>query len=67
MAEVRGEEIAMIFQDPLSSLDPVFTIGRQIVETIRSRRRIPLREAARRAEELLALTGILSPRECMKN
>ena len=67
MAEVRGEEIAMIFQDPLSSLDPVFTIGRQIVETIRSRRRIPLREAARRAEELLALTGIPSPGECMRN
>ena len=61
MAQVRGREAAMIFQDPMTSLDPVFTVGRQIAETIRG---VPAREARRRAEELLALTG-LAP-DCMR-
>lgn len=67
MPEIRGGRIAMIFQDPLSALDPVFTIGSQIVETIRRHDRVSDREAALRAEELLALTGIPSPGERMKS
>ena len=57
----------MIFQDPLSALDPVFTVGRQIVETMRRHQRISTGKAVLRAEELLALTGIASPSRCMRS
>jgi peptide/nickel transport system permease protein len=67
MSEVRGMGISMVFQDPLGSLDPVFTVGSQIVETIRRHRRVTADEAARDAERLLALTGIPSPKERMKS
>ncbi len=67
MPEIRGGRIAMIFQDPLSALDPVFTVGSQIVETIRRHGGVSGREAALRAEELLALTGIPSPGDRMKS
>ncbi|MDF2719674.1 MAG: hypothetical protein K0R28_6599 [Paenibacillus sp.] len=61
MRDIRGNDISMIFQDPLSSLNPVYTIGDQIAETIRLHRRTGKKEAYRRAVDLLRLTGIPAP------
>ena len=55
---VRGNEISMIFQEPLTSLNPVHTVGAQIVEAITYHERIGRKAALARAEELLALVGI---------
>lgn len=57
-ASVRGREIAMVFQDSLTALDPVFTIGSQIVETIRAHLNVSKREARDRALKLLDEVGI---------
>ena len=61
MREIRGAEIAMIFQEPMTSLNPVLTVGEQIVETIRYHERIGAQAAARRALDLLDQVGIPSP------
>ncbi|MGY4654408.1 ABC transporter ATP-binding protein [Mycobacterium sp. URHB0021] len=58
---VRGEQIAMIFQDPMSSLNPVYRIGDQIVEMIRAHREVSKAEARSRAVELLRTVGIPNP------
>ncbi len=58
MRGVRGNEIGMVFQEPMTSLNPVFTIGHQIVETIRAHKDLDKQSAARRAVELLELVGI---------
>ncbi len=58
LRRVRGTRIAMIFQDPLSSLNPVLTIGRQITETLETHRGMSRGAAGRRAGELLELVGI---------
>jgi oligopeptide/dipeptide ABC transporter ATP-binding protein len=58
---VRGKRIAMIFQDPLSSLNPVHKIGDQIVEMLRSHQDISKKAAASRAVELLDMVGIPQP------
>jgi oligopeptide/dipeptide ABC transporter ATP-binding protein len=58
MYEVRGREIAMIFQDPMTSLNPVYTIGDQIVEAIQAHYEISQREAKRRAIDLLRQVGL---------
>jgi oligopeptide/dipeptide ABC transporter ATP-binding protein len=55
---VRGERVAMVFQDPMSSFNPVQRIGSQIVEAIRAHRDVPKREARARAVELLDAVGI---------
>src|ERR671932_1112288 len=55
---IRGGEIALIFQEPMTSFSPVHTIGNQIVEAIRLHRRLNKREARDRAIELLRLVGI---------
>ena len=62
MRQVRGDEIAMIFQDPMSSLDPLYSVGHQVVEAIRLHRRISKRAARERAIELLDQVGIPDPR-----
>jgi peptide/nickel transport system ATP-binding protein len=61
MRSVRGAEIAMIFQDPMTSLNPVYKIGWQIEEQLHAHERIARRAARARAIELLAAVGIPSP------
>ncbi len=58
---VRGNRVSMVFQEPMTSLNPVYTVGNQIVEAIRLHRRVSGREARERAIELLELVGIPSP------
>ncbi len=61
MRKIRGAEIAMIFQEPMSSLNPVLTIGRQITETLEAHHPVSREEAKRRALDLLRLVGIPDP------
>ncbi len=63
MRSIRGKEIAMIFQDPMTSLNPVLTIGRQIEQVLRQHTDLSNRAAAERAVELLAEVGIADPRQ----
>jgi oligopeptide/dipeptide ABC transporter ATP-binding protein len=66
MSKVRGKSISMIFQDPMSALDPVFTCGSQIVEAIRSHEKVSRKEAADKAKELLKQVGIPHPDTVMR-
>ena len=59
--KLRGDRISMIFQEPMSSLNPIYTIGGQIIEAIRVHRKIGRREAARRALDLLKKVQIPDP------
>ncbi|MEA2291947.1 MAG: peptide/nickel transport system ATP-binding protein [Solirubrobacteraceae bacterium] len=59
---IRGDDIAMIFQDPLSSLHPFYKVGNQIVEAIRAHRDVTKAQAWDRAVEMLGLVGIPEPR-----
>jgi oligopeptide/dipeptide ABC transporter ATP-binding protein len=61
LEKIRGDQISMVFQDPQTSLDPVFTIGYQIVETLKVHRGMDAAEARERAVELLRMVGIPSP------
>ena len=63
MRALRGREIAAVFQDPLTSLDPLMTIGDQLTETIRTHLDVTPAEAVERAARLLAEVGIPAPRE----
>lgn len=61
MQAVRGKDIAMVFQDSLSALNPVFTCGNQIMEALMIHQKLSRREARSRAIEMLRLVGIPSP------
>jgi oligopeptide transport system ATP-binding protein len=61
MRHIRGNEIAMVFQEPTTSLNPTLSIKRQIAETIKLHRRLNDREAAKEAVNLLKLVGIPDP------
>jgi peptide/nickel transport system ATP-binding protein len=59
---LRGKEIACVFQDPMSSLNPVFTVGKQLTEPLMKHLRLSKAQALKRAEELLGEVGIPEPR-----
>ena len=66
MRAIRGNEISIIFQDPMTSLNPVYTVGNQIVEVIRLHTDKSKQEARERAKELLELVGINEPEKRLK-
>ncbi|MBA7654761.1 Dipeptide transport ATP-binding protein DppD [subsurface metagenome] len=61
MRKIRGNDISMIFQEPMTSLNPVYTIGNQIIETIVLHQKLDKRKARTKAIEMLKLVGISSP------
>jgi oligopeptide/dipeptide ABC transporter ATP-binding protein len=66
MREIRGGEIGMVFQEPMTSLNPVLTIGRQITETLEQHRGMAHVEAVKRAKDLLTQVGIAEPARRLK-
>lgn len=67
MEKIRGNEISMIFQDSLSSLNPVFKIGDQIAEVLKIHEGVAKEEAWKKAEEMLKVTGIPEPKKRLNN
>ena len=65
-SDVRGSWVSMVFQDPMTALDPVFTVEQQLVETIRRHSDLSKKEAVERALELLTLVQIPSPERRLK-
>jgi len=61
MRHIRGNKISMIFQEPMTSLNPVFTVGNQVGEAIRVHRKVSKKEAENRVVELFRMVGIPSP------
>ena len=66
MRKIRGNEVSIIFQDPMTSLNPVYTIGDQIIEVIRLHTGKSKKEAYERARELIELVGITEPEKRLK-
>lgn len=64
--QIRGNEIAMIFQDSMTGLNPVMTIGKQLVETITAHSKMDKKQAGERAKEMLKKVGIPSPAQRLK-
>ncbi len=67
MQRIRGDDLAMIFQDPMTSLNPVFTVGNQITEAIRLHQEVSKSEARQRAVQALRDVGIPRPEERVKD
>lgn len=67
MRKIRGNKISMIFQDPMTSLNPVYTVGNQIVETIKEHQKLNNRQAKEIAINMLKLAGIPSPEDRYNN
>jgi len=65
--KIRGNQIAMVFQEPMTSLNPVFTIGRQIAEPVVVHKKIRMKEALKKAVELLAKVQIAEPARRIKD
>src|SRR5438874_11654863 len=61
LQRIRGHEISMIFQEPMTSLNPVYTVGDQIAEAVQLHQRVGPRKAGQRAVEMMQLVGIPSP------
>ena len=61
LRRLRGKQVSVVFQEPMTSLNPAFSVGYQIVEVLRQHERLGRRTAARRAVELLELVGIPAP------
>ena len=62
--EMRGRDISMVFQDPMTSLNPLMSIGNQVGEVLRVHQKMSRQAARARVEELLAMVGIASPGDC---
>ena len=67
MRAIRGNEISMIFQEPMTSLNPVFTVGRQIGESFKYHQQMGKREAHQKAIDMLRLVGIPSPEKVVND
>ena len=67
LSAIRGNGISMIFQDPLTSLTPVYTIGTQLIEALTVHRNLSIKEATARSIDLLKLVGITEPEKRMKS
>ena len=67
MRKIRGNEISMIFQEPMTSLNPVFRIGRQMSETIKVHQNVSAKEALNRTVELLKMVGLSAPEKQIKD
>lgn len=66
MCEVRGKDVSMIFQEPMTSLNPVITIGKQLMEVFKSHEKMSQEEAYKKSVEALTLVKIASPEQRMK-
>ncbi|HKC74451.1 MAG TPA: ABC transporter ATP-binding protein [Chloroflexota bacterium] len=67
MRRIRGDEISMIFQEPMTSLNPVFTVGNQVMEAITEHRKVSKREALAQTVDLFRMVGIPSPERRVKD
>lgn len=66
MRKIRGVDISMIFQDPMTALNPTLTIGNQLTEGLRQHKKVSRKEAEQKALEMLDLVGIPNPKERLK-
>lgn len=65
MRKIRGNEISMIFQEPMTSLNPVFTVGFQIKEVLKTHQKMDKKQVEKKAIEMIKLVGIPNPEKCI--